>query len=50
MVATFSRCAMFSVHSLIASYYGPNCFSSPFGDLESLVLSLLFEDTNWSFH
>ena len=39
-----------SGHSLIASYSGPNFFSSHFGALESLVLSFLIEYTNWSFH
>ena len=41
---------MCSGHSLVALYFGPNFFSSHFGALESLVLSFLFEYTNWSFH
>ena len=39
-----------SGHSLVASYFGPYIFSSLLRSLESLVLSFLFEDTNWSFH
>ena len=37
-------------HSLVASYSGPKKNSSFFKDLESLVLSFLFEHTNWGFH
>ena len=33
---------MCSGHSLVASYSGPNCFSSHFGALESLVYKLEF--------
>ena len=48
MVATFFE--MCIGHSLVASYSDPNFFSSLFGGLENLVLSFLFEYTNWSFH
>ena len=41
---------MYNGHSLVASYSGANFFWSHFGLLESLVLSFLFEYTNWSFH
>ena len=41
---------MCSGHSLVALYSAPNVFLSHFGALESLVLSFLFEYTNWSFY
>ena len=41
---------MCSGHSLVASYSGPIFYWSHFGSLERLVLSFLFEYTNWSFH
>ena len=41
---------MCSGHSLVASYFGPNFFPSHFVALESLVLSLFFGYTNWSFY
>ena len=37
---------MCSDHSLVASYSDPKIFSSPFGALNSLVLTFLFEYTN----
>ena len=39
----------YSNHSLVASYSSPNFFSSRFGAQKSLVLSFVFEYTNWSF-
>ena len=48
MVATFSGCVV--VIHWLPHTLGSNFFSSHVGALESLVLSFLFEYTNWSFH
>ena len=46
MVATFSECAL--VTSLVASYSSP--IFSIFGGLGSLVLTIFFENKDYSFH
>ena len=43
-MAIFSGCVVVT-HWLLRDF-----FLSQFGDLESLVLSFLFEHINWSFH
>ena len=47
MLAIFLGCTV--VTYLVALYSSLNFFWSYFGGLERLVLSFLFEYTNWSF-